>query len=192
MGKEPHGPMELPDGGIASNEELDAFSTMQHVRTKLAEMGIEEPMKPQFDLPDVPPDISSVTDKEIADLYSKMLSWDSYFSLQAAWANAELKEAKNKHTLIVSKLTGGAKKTKAGEFESDPRVMEAKAEVQQLEQVSGILETTHKVFTAKLRMVSRNIELRKLDWEKSMRDGSVRSTAAIKYPHNRLGGDRKK
>ena len=122
MGKEPHGPMELPDGGIASNEELDAFSTMQHVRTKLAEMGIEEPMKPQFDLPDVPPDISSVTDKEIADLYSKMLSWDSYFSLQAAWANAELKEAKNKHTLIVSKLTGGAKKTKAGTFTNCIRI----------------------------------------------------------------------
>ena len=189
MSNEPHGPLKLPAGGSVSDDELDAFSTLQHVRTQLADMGIEEPMKPEFDLPDVPPDISSASNDEIADLYSQMLSWDSYFSQQYAWADAELKEAKNKHTLIVSKLTGGAKKKKAGEFESDPRVKSAKVEVQKLEQLTGILGTTHKVFTAKLRMVSRTIEIRKMDWDKSTRDTAIRGT---KYPHHRLGSDGKR
>lgn len=186
MTEEPHGPLKLPEGGAVEDEELEVFSTLQHVRTKLADMGIEEPMKPDFDLPDIPPDISSIHDKELADLYSKMLSWDSYFSLQSAWAEAELKEAKNKMTLIASKLK--SKKKNKAEVDSDPRVRGAKAEVQEREQTSHILETTHKVFSAKLRMVSRMIEIRKLDWEKSSRDGHIRN---VKYPHHRLGASKK-
>lgn len=184
MHDEPHGPIKLPKGGLVPDEDLEKFSTLTHVRTKLAGMGIMEPQKPEFDLPDIPGDLLEISDKEVGNLYSQMLAWDSYFSLQAAWAEAELKEAKNKLTLIVSKLKAGKKK----DVDNDSRVQSAKAEVQEIEQTAGILETTHKVFSAKLRMVSRVIEVRKLDWEKNARDGGIR---AQRYPHSRLGADKR-
>lgn len=185
--EEVHGPLELPDGAV-SDAELDRYSTLQHVRTKLAEMGVEEPMKPDHEVPEVPSDISAITDKEIADLYSRLLAWDSYFTLQAAWADAELKEAKNKLALITTKLVGSPRK-KLGDYEMDSRVLQAKTEVQSIEQTAGILEATHKVLTSKLRVVSRVIEVRRQDWEKSQRDGNIRSPLA--YPaHSRLGAKR--
>lgn len=175
-----HKPLELPDKS-ASDKELDALSTLRHVKSKLAQMGVEEPMKPESGIPDVPPDISEVSDREIGDLYSGILAWDSYFSLQTAWADAEVKEAKNKLELIIVKQSGGKKRTRA--YDDEPRVLEARAELQAGEQLARILEANHKVISSKLRMISRNIELRKLDWEKSVRESNIKRS----MPHTRMG-----
>ena len=174
------GHLQLPDKS-ASDKELEALSTLRHAREKLKKMGVEEPVEPSFKIPDIPEDISTLSDKEVGDLYAKLLEWDNYFTLQTAWADAEAKEAKNKLQLIIVKLSGGKKK-KTHDYDNDERVLSARAEVQQAEQISGILEATHKTYSAKLRMVSRNIELRKLEWEKNHRSGGIR------MPHDRLRG----
>ena len=179
MDKE-HSHLQLPDKS-ASDEELEALSTLRHVKDRLKKMGVEEPVKPESKIPDVPSDISSLSDTEIGDLYSTLLEWDNYFTLQSAWADAESREAKNKLELIIVKLSGGKKK-KTHEHDNDPRVMNARASVQESEQISGILEAIHKTFSSKLRGVSRNIELRKLEWEKSHRGSTIR------MPHDRLRG----
>jgi hypothetical protein len=180
---EEHSHLKLPEQS-ASDGELEALSTLRHVKDKLKTMGVEEPVEPDFKIPDLPTDISAMTDREIGDLYAKLLEWDNYFTLQTAWADAEAKEAKNKLQLIIMKVSGGKKK-KTYEYDNDSRVLEARAEVQGCEQVSMILEATHKTFSAKLRMVSRNIELRKLEWEKNHRGSGIR------MPHDRMGGRRK-
>jgi hypothetical protein len=174
------GHLKLPDKS-ATDDELQALSTLRHVKEKLRKMGVEEPVEPEYKIPDIPRDISSLGDSEVGDLYGKLLEWDNYFTLQTAWADAEAKEAKNKLQLIITKLSGGKKKT-THQFDGDSRVLTARAELQECEQISGILEATHKTFSSKLRMVSRNIELRKLEWEKNHRGSGIR------MPHDRLRG----
>ena len=166
-------PLDLPDGSV-SDDILKKMSTLRKVRDSLRDKGVPLDMKPEFDLPEIPKDLSTLSNSELGDLYGKILAWDNYFTQETALAESEVKEKKNILDLIVVKVSKGKKK-RTHEYDLDPRVLEARAEMQEADQAATILKSTHSVFSNRLRAVSRTIELRKMEVEKNARDGNMRT-----------------
>jgi len=131
----------------------------------------------------VPTALSETTEAQLGDLYSKLLAWDNYFSMEMALSESDVKERKNILQLVITKIADGRKKN---EVEGDPRVQQAKAELQEAEQEAKILKTTHSIFSNKMKVVSRTIELRKIDLEKSMREEGIRRNVG-EPRHSRFG-----
>jgi hypothetical protein len=118
------------------------------------------------------------------------LAWDNYFSHEMAMADAEVKEAKNKLEVTLVKLTGGAKK-RTHALDADERVLASRSELQEAEQTAGVLKTTHSIFANRLKVVSRAIELRKMEWEKSQRESGIRS-GLPHIGHSKFGAEKSK
>lgn len=179
-------PLDLPDGSL-SDKILKRLSTLRRVRDSLVAKGVPLDMKPEFDLPEIPKDLSILSNEELGDLYGKILAWDNYFTQETALAESEVKEKKNIMDLIVVKVSQGKKK-RTHDYDLDERVLEARAQLQEAEQTATLLKSTHSVFSNRLRAVSRMIELRKMDVEKSARDGNLKTNYP---PHSRLGARKK-
>jgi len=167
-------PLELPDKSV-SDSVLEQLSTLRRVRDALEQRGVPVNMKPEFDIPDLPLDLSSITESELGNLYSKLLSWDNYFTQELAFAEAEVKECKNKLEVTIVKLSGGKKK-RDHSMDVDDRVLKAREMLQEAEQTAGILKSTHSIFSNRVKMISRSIELRKMELEKSMREEGISRT----------------
>jgi hypothetical protein len=180
-------PLELPDASV-SDKLLGRMSTLRRVRDRLVKKGVPLGIKPDFDIPEIPKELSSLGDKEIADLYGEILAWYNYFTQETALADAEVKEKKNILDLIVVKVSKGKKK-RTHDHDLDDRVLTARAELQEAEQAATILKSTHSIFSNSMKAVSRIIELRKMEWEKNNRDGNMRRPAV---PHSRMGARKKR
>lgn len=190
-----HSPLELPDASL-EDKDLDRLRTLRKVRDALAQKGVPVNVKPDYDIPEVPPNLSEISERELGDLYARLLAWDNYFSYETALAESEAKEAKNILTLTIVKLTGGEKK-RTHEVDLDERVKDARAELQEAEQTATLLKRTHSIFSNKLKVVSRTIELRKIDLEKAMRGDGIASTKRGRdggpvVRHSKLGTERGK
>ena len=180
-------PLNLPDGA-AADKDLEKLRTLRTVRDRLRDKGVPINMKPEFDIPEVPTALSEISDAELGDLYSKLLSWDNYFNMEMALSEADVKEKKNILQLVTVKIAEGRKKA---EIEADPRIQDAKAELQQAEQEAKILKTTHSIFSNKMKVVSRTIELRKVELEKSLREASVQRGYVGEPRHSRFASRKK-
>jgi len=178
-------PLELPDASL-EDRDIDRMRTLRKVRDSLRDKGIPDNMKPDYEIPEVPGNLSELPENELGDLYAKLLAWDSYFSYETALAESEVKECKNILELTIVKISGGERKRAAHAANLDERVQLAKSDLQQAEQAAKLLKTTHSIFSNKLKVVSRTIELRKIDLEKTVRGENLgRSDRGSRYPRFR-------
>lgn len=167
---------------------LVKFDTQGSVEADLKTMGLTEPPKPLFELPEITPEMLSTTDdREYTTVYAQQLSWQNYVSPILAKVTSGLLQAENQMKLVgarikkrlreQNKLRTKEDKLKEDDIEvevlNDPIYQEAMLEAQKLKQYKLSLETCHEIAGRNMRVISRQIEIRKLSVEEQQRENNL-------------------
>lgn len=156
---------------VIDDELYNSLSTMDKLKKRLKELGLSEPPLPMTEHPIVPKDLDSLSDQELGALHSHILEHFNYTSYQYALYQCNKAEADNKVKYIKSKL----KSLKSENIESSAEFIESVRVQQEIEQVMIMVEALRSILSKQMAVVSRNVEIRKLDWEKNKNVDAVRS-----------------
>jgi hypothetical protein len=160
------------DKDLINDEIFKSFNTLEKVRERLETMGIKQPPAPESDLPKVPENLESLSDMELGSFHSRLLEHYNFASSKLAEAEAEKLQITNQVTYLKAKLESeGTKDVKI----NDAYLYALRLE-QEIKQTIIMLESLKTILNKDMTVISRNIEIRKLDWEKNRRDGGIRST----------------
>jgi|GEM_PF-2722943 len=159
----------------------DSLSTLDKVKKQLEKLGICDPGQPAADTPTVPVDIDSVPDHEIGNLHSQLLEFHNYATYQLALAKGREAEAENRLKYLKASIKGAMKRGEARdeELEAKPIFVVALREKQEAEQESLLIEAFKGILSKRMAVVSREVERRKLDWEKHRRTSNIRRARTL-------------
>lgn len=169
----------IPDSNVARSkqyiEDLHAA-----VRQELDARGIPEPVKPSShprSLADT--DIASLTNSEVASLYSQYVAYAAYIGDELAQIEGLEELAKKilretlgsiKDSLYASGIKGAAATAAATK---DALYQELDMEHAKLFFMKAIMKRRYRGYVSMAAALSRTVELRKLDFEQSRRDGNL-------------------
>ncbi|NMC34645.1 MAG: hypothetical protein GYA36_19660 [Veillonellaceae bacterium] len=147
------------------------YSTLERVRERAREQGLQEPRRPKGVIPDVPLDLSSRGGSFLVDLYRELVAWYEFSSFQAAIADLKSGEWKNNLGLL---LKAHAKDGMAPEeIETDETVIAVRKALQVSEQEATLWGNQKSNLDRLMKMVSRSVEVLKLEAEKGQRSGGI-------------------
>lgn len=147
------------------------YSTLSKVRERLKAQGLVPPVKPAVDIPEIPKDLATRGGDEVVELYRLCASWHEYVSHAHAIASLMAKEWKNNLTLLVKSQKKAGRD--ADDIELDPTIIAAKRSMQIAEQEAELWGVQKSVLDRRMKLVSRTVEVLKLDAESSRRSGNV-------------------
>lgn len=174
-------PLNLPnDIGIGQTEAYEirtAWATMQQVQSRLATKGIvlsETP--PPFPLPEVTTTLMSEDSQEYLRVNAQYLAWLNFILPNLAYIKGCILELQNEKTHIEAsykeqqRIAGqGSKKIGKEEIQDritlDPRYIELTQAEQECLQEKYFLDAKIEVLERTLRVISRHIEVKKIDME---------------------------
>lgn len=187
------GGLNIPEGvGLSTGEVhqiLSRFATLEDVEKNLANMGFpSERPRPKFDLPDITVEtLTRFTNDQYSEIYSQLLAWFNYLVPIHADVKAGLLQAQNQLDLVEAsvkkRLTDVNKNKNKGEGKLsaeevrtevlvDPTYQAALLEVQTRKQMLLKLDAYWEIADRSLRVVSRQIEIKKIEFDSSNRDGN--------------------
>jgi len=143
------------------------LSTMIKVEKELKEMGIEA-IQQHGSAPEIPANLDSLTDSQLGNLYAQILEYYNYVQYQFALVKSMKVEADNKLKYVVASL----KKQKIS-WETHPLYLETLKAQQHITQKVTMLEAVKTIMSKRLAVLSRHVEIRKLEWEKCRRGDSI-------------------
>uniref|UniRef100_A0A7C3WVI9 Uncharacterized protein n=1 Tax=Dictyoglomus turgidum TaxID=513050 RepID=A0A7C3WVI9_9BACT len=143
------------------------FYTFKSVEDKMDRLGLA--YKTEIKMPTIPARIDALSDSELGRLYSEVLEYFNFIIYQFSVAKCEKLESDNRLKYVTSKL----KKENDKNFECNPAYVEVLLENQKINQLMIMLEAAKTMITKRLAVISRLIEVRKLEWDKNKRDTNV-------------------
>jgi len=150
---------------------LDTFMTIDKVLLDLQKRKLIPVDPPEGDMPEMPEDLGALPNRDVSSLFSKLLSYQNFVATELALAAACLTQEKNRNTYIKAKLKKDISKKE--DIETHPVMLDAKVELQMAEQRMLLVEALNRVLSNNLKIVSRSIELRKLDFDSHNRDAAI-------------------
>jgi hypothetical protein len=153
------------------------WNTMPWTENQLINLGISPTAEPQFPCPVLMPGtLSALNTADYTRTYEELLGWFGYLTEKATYAKSMVIQCKNELTWIevstkraLYEETDRGKKLSAAkleiQIESNPRYSELKVTCQKWEQLRDALQGRLDTVDANLKVVSRHIELRKLEKE---------------------------
>lgn len=172
----------------ALREIFARFATSDRVLDDLEKSGIKDPVKPQFDLPEVTVDALTTTNsRDYAELFAKQLAWFNYLTQTHALSKIMLLEAENILDLVENaikdalleenKLRDKAEKMSAGEIATKVKVhpdyVEALEKAQEVKQYKLRLDAHVDVADRNMKVISREVEMKKIEAEGAARESSI-------------------
>lgn len=188
------GGLNLPSGvGLSTGEVqeiLTRFATLSDVEENLNKMGFPAQGKqPDFPLPEITSEVlTRYTNDQYSEVYSKLLAWFNYLVPIHADAKAALLQAQNQLDLVEAhtqkRITDQNKNKTKGEGRLtaeevrtevlvDPTYQTALLEVQTRKQTLIKLDAYWEIADRGLRVISRQIEVKKIEFGGSNRDGNL-------------------
>lgn len=168
------------DGGKAREAKERIDSLLADVQMELEARGIPEPLKPKnHPQPLADMDIAALTNAQIGGLYAQYVAYASYIGDELAQIEG-LEEAAKKHlrdTLAELKDAAFVRGLKGAEATSaamkDELYRSLDLEHMKLFFMKAIMKRRYRGYTSQAAALSRTIELRKLDFEQTRRDGNI-------------------
>ncbi len=143
-------------------------------------MGIPEYPKPKHTpeaIADV--DLSAMSNRELEQLLSQYTAWTAYIGTKLAEAEVAVKAADAAMKAVVASLKASLLKDGTPKAEIDakvrtsPQFIEYDLEYLKLYAMREILDAHNRAYSKSAQAVSRNIELRKLEYEQEQRQNNV-------------------
>jgi len=150
---------------------LSGFETLEGVLKYMGEKKINPIQPPEGEMPTMPADISVLSNQDMGKLYSEILSWHNFVITELALLHAEHVQEKNRLSYVKARLKKDLGKTE--EVEAHPAMLDARVRAQQSEQKFLWVEAMSKVLNKNLAVVSRHIELRKVDMDGHVREAGI-------------------
>lgn len=157
------------------------WDTSAEVAEHLKAQGFFPMDAPQFELPTITEEVLTTADNNsYTTTYAQQLAWFNYASQTLARAKVEVLQTKNEMDMIESKMRKGFKdqiKSKViekmsereiqDEINLDNRYAELKLYGQKMEQYKILVETFAEGIERGLKVISRQVEIRKMEVEQS-------------------------
>lgn len=163
--------------GVA-RERIDTL--MKSVEAELEARGIPEPPRPKthpLSLADI--DITLLTGNQLANLYTQYVAYAAYIGDEVAKIEGLEESAKKMLREVLAELkdaqfTRGMKGAEATSAATkDPVYKDLDMEHMKLFFMKAIMKRRYKGYVTQAAALSRTIELRKLDFEQTRRDGNL-------------------
>jgi len=142
---------------FASTESVDAA-------VSLAKQGIKLPSNPDFAAPTIPSDLSDITDEELMELYSQLVAYLDFVTVQLAVAETDERMGEKRLSRLqaskmgtVTEKTVSAAKAKVA---SDPDVVLVLEEVDALYAYRKLVEAVHQNLDRNVSLASRELTRR--------------------------------
>lgn len=176
----PHLPPPTGMSHTAEEQIKNRWDTIQSVQDRLAEKGIiVSDVPPPFPIPEVSSTLVDTNNQEYLQTNAKYLAWLNYIMPQIALNEGMALQAKNEKSNIEAVYRtcargadeGKAPKDRQSKEEVadsillDPRYIELTQFEQEMAQERRVLEEKKEELTRVLRVISRHIEVKKLDAE---------------------------
>lgn len=190
------GGLQLPyNVGVSETEKrelYDKWSTFDAVRDSLKAKGFMNPPQPEFECPNIRPEhLLTSNSQEYSTTYAHLLAWLSYTSPILAEVRGQLIQAENQMTIIASKVKKQLRQKNKGLGLRDPdRVAENALddeimqdadyqywmlEAQKWKQQRLVVEAFVENIDRSLKVVSRQVEIRKQEFESTRTDANMPS-----------------
>ncbi len=131
---------------------------------KLDQQGLYLPSAPEFDAPDIPMDISELSDEELMELYTQLVTYLNFVTVQLATAEIDERMAEKKLERVraermgtVNEKTVSAAKAKVA---SDPIVVVELEKVDELYAYRKLVESVHQNLDRNVSLASRELTRR--------------------------------
>lgn len=173
--------LQAPAVSDAAEKQIHSrWETIQRVLTRLAARGITIPeQSPPFPIPQVTTTLVSADNQEYLKINAQYLAWLNFVLPHVAFVKGCLLEVENEMTHIATvyrdttrrkeEHSRRADKTPKEEVEDqislDPRYIELKQFEQELLQERYLLDAQSEILERTLRVISRHVEVKKLDLE---------------------------
>jgi hypothetical protein len=166
----------------------NVWNTMPWVEDQLEHLGVPPPMEPNHECPVIMPGtLSTLSSMEYTTVYEKILGWFGYLTEKAAYAKSMVLQCENEMAYIetltkkqIQDETAAnprAKKPTKDEadlrVQLDPRYADLKLISQKWRQLRDGLQARLETVEANMKVVSRHIEIRKLDHEGTNRQENM-------------------
>lgn len=149
--------MSLLHSGNQSSDAVDA----------LIGQGIKIPAKPEYDIPSLPVDLTSVADQELMTLYGKLTAYADFVSVQVSCSQVDERSLEKRLSRLEStKMLAGTGKAASrvtfakAEVASDPEVMALKDDVEQIHAYRKLIEAMAANIERDAALVSRELTRR--------------------------------
>jgi len=146
-----------------------SLKTFEKVKKQLEKLGIREPSPPVGEAPVVPADIEHVEDSQLGNLNAQLLEHYNFATYQLALAQGEKAECGNR----IKYLKSSMKARKIKDFDSHAEYVVALGDHQEADQKVIMLESYKAILSKRMAVISRDIERRKLEWDKHSRTGNI-------------------
>ena len=158
----------------------DRFNTQDRVEEDLKALGIHDASKPSSPLGEITAELLNTTDsRQYTEMYSNQLAWSNYLNPILARVSAGLLQFENQMKLIEAKIRETCRemnKTRekneklsadeiSNEVLNDPTYQGSMLEAQKLKQYKLSLEAMAEVAGRNMKVVSRQVEIRRQDLE---------------------------
>jgi len=137
----------------------------------LSTKGFKIPSKPSYDIPELPRDITELDDDDLMDLFVTLTTWNDYVAPQLAVAAIDERETDRlvsvlEATALINNWKGGTgdRVTIAkAQIALDPKVAEAKQELDEKHAYRKLIETLLQNLERDAALVSRELTRRTSD-----------------------------
>lgn len=169
-------PTNVGMGQSAEQQIHKEWDTLESVETKLAMEGFTPMSTPEFPCPQIDEHALTTADNtSYTTTYAHQLSWFNYAGQALARATAEILQVQNEMTRIEATMRRGfklgGKKMSAQEISDeillDPRYTELKHREQILKQYKVELDAYYEGIERGLKVISRQVEIRKQEIEQN-------------------------
>ena len=198
-------PSTLPIGAghAAAQNIVQKWDTADDVEGEIHMRGLVAREKPAFACPELTPDMLTTTDsKSYTETYAHLMSWFGYVSELYARVQADVLQFKNMKDILAAEgrkvsveVNKGTKKPSKEELEDrlllNPEYQEVMLKLQRFQQAKLLFEAKLESIDRSLRVVSRQVEIRKLDQEQSRTGGNMPGrgyTGGGRFGRDRDGG----
>lgn len=197
--------------GVSDLEAIsNKFQTESEVEAELVMLGIPEVKKPEHELPEITAaSLTTTNSQEYTTMYAQQLAWANYLGPILAKVTSNLAQAENQMKLIKAKIeeTASARnkllqkqdRLKESEIENsvlnDVIYQEAMLEAQKYKQLKLRLEAAHEIAGRNLRIISRQVEIRRQEIDGALLEGGIPNRGRVGMqgpggPHRPIGGVR--
>lgn len=183
-------PVNLPLGAGQEQKQniMQKWNTADDVEAELHMHGFTAREKPAFACPELTSDSLTTTDsKSYTETYAHLLSWFGYASELYARVQADVLQYKNMRDVLeaegrktareLQEASGATKKPTKEELEDrmllNPEYQEVKLKLQRYEQAELLFKAKVDSIERSLRVISRQVEIRRLDYEQNRTGGNM-------------------
>ena len=173
--------LDLSKAAVIETDDLNLdLVTIEEVEAKLAKKGFQTFPKPSGELDALADiDVNSLTNDELAALYSKYVAYQAYLSTEVARAGVQKSAADRNLKQVTAKLKSAfhAKGIKEKEIVErvrlHPLYIEFDSEYARAKYMHTILEAYDRSYGKQASGLSRCIEIRKIELQQMARDGNI-------------------